>query len=328
MELYNYPADRYNCTKETVEEMLEKYGVAVIPGVLDELDCGVMVDGMWDFLENASSKFDVPIKRDDKNSWKSIKHLWPMHGMLIQHWGIGQAQMSWNLRQNPEIVDIFAHIWDTKPEDLLVSFDGASFGMPPEVTNLGWNRGNGWLHCDQSFKRNWFECVQSWVTGLDVRPGDATLTFLEGSHRHHEAFRQAHKVEVDTNWYRLSPDELAFYTGKGCVQRAITCPKGSLVLWDSRTIHAGLEPHKSRRQSNLRCVAYLCYMPREKTLKENVVEKRIKAFEDGRTTSHWPDRVTLFGKKPNTYGVTLPTITLPKPPVLTKLGRRLVGYKT
>lgn len=327
MDLYKDTENRYNCTKETVEDTLVRCGVAVIPSVLNATECDAMVSGMWDFLENATSKFLVRMKRADPNTWKSIKHLYPRHGMLIQHWGIGQAQMLWNLRQNPKIVDVFATIWDTKPENLLVSFDGASFGLPPEITNIGWNRGNGWLHCDQSFTRNRFECVQSWVTGRDVREGDATLTFLEGSHLLHKEFREANKIDNKLDWYKLSPDELEFYTSRGCVQRAITCQKGSLVLWDSRTIHAGLEPHKSRPQSNLRCVAYLSYMPRGSGSTPLIVEKRIKAFEDGRTTSHWCDRVTLFGEKPYTYGVPLLDITLPPKPVLTPLGRKLVGYK-
>ena len=54
--------------------------------------------------------------------------------MLIQHWNIGHSQASWNVRQNIKIVEIFAHFWGCSVEELLVSFDGLSFNLPPEVT--------------------------------------------------------------------------------------------------------------------------------------------------------------------------------------------------
>ena len=44
--------------------------------------------------------------------------------MLIQYHSVGHAQVSWDVRQNPKIVDIFAHFWKCEPEELLVSFDG------------------------------------------------------------------------------------------------------------------------------------------------------------------------------------------------------------
>ena len=111
----------------------------------------------------------------------------PMHSMLFQHWKIGHSQHVWDVRQNPKVVDTFAKIWSCNPEDLLVSFDGASFHLPPENTNRGWFN-KQWFHTDQSFTRNDFECIQSWITSLDVEEGDATLSFMESSHLYHKDF--------------------------------------------------------------------------------------------------------------------------------------------
>jgi len=66
--------------------------------------------------------------------------------MLIQHWNIGHMQSVWNIRQNKNIVDIFSTLWNCTNEELLVSFDGISFNLPPEVMKRGWNRNNTWYH--------------------------------------------------------------------------------------------------------------------------------------------------------------------------------------
>jgi hypothetical protein len=35
----NYSFDKYICTKETLKQTIENYGVAIIPSVLDENEC-------------------------------------------------------------------------------------------------------------------------------------------------------------------------------------------------------------------------------------------------------------------------------------------------
>ena len=55
MELY--VSDKYNTDSKGLKETLEKYGVAVIPSVLDEKECQAMKDGMWDYLEEVSKGF-------------------------------------------------------------------------------------------------------------------------------------------------------------------------------------------------------------------------------------------------------------------------------
>ena len=66
------------------------------------------------------------------------------------------------------------------------------------------------------------------------------------------------------DWFKLETEEQSnFYrVEKGCELHYIKCPAGSLVLWDSRTIHCGKEPDSNRTKSNYRCCVYLCYTPR------------------------------------------------------------------
>jgi hypothetical protein len=55
------------------------------------------------------------------------------------------------------------------------------------------------------------------------------------------------------------------------------------------------------------------------------LKKRIKYFEDRRTTNHWPNKIKVFPKTPRTFGGPVPTVekdTL----IVTPLMKRLVGY--
>ncbi len=327
METRTYEYEKYITTKDNLKNTLEEYGVAIIPNVIDEGECEELKNGFWSYLEFITQNFEVPINRNNPQTWRSFRLLLAKHSMLIQEWSIGQAQFAWNLRQNPKIYEIFSTLWNVRPEDLLVSFDGSSFHLPPETTGLGWYKGNQWLHCDQSFLRNGFECVQSWINGYDTNEGDATLTFYEGSHKYHREFKERFNIEDKDDWYKLeNTDQHDFYVNeKGCKQYHIRCPAGSLVFWDSRTIHSGTEAVKDRREPNFRAVVYLCYTPR-RFAKQLDLKKKIKAFEELRTTSHWPHKPKLFAKIPRTYGAPPPNVSQIPVPVVSNIARRFIGY--
>lgn len=321
--LYEY--EKYIATTENVKEIVNEYGVAIIPNLLNNDECNEMINGMWNTLEHWTQNWPVQINRNNQESWRNIRDLFPKHSMLIQQYSLGHAQFIWDLRQNPKCIEPFSKIWKCKPEDLLVSFDGASFHMPSEVTNIGWLR-KKWYHTDQSYLRNNFECIQSWVTAFDVNEGDATLGFYENSHKYHKDFSDNFGIKDKDNWYKLdSEEQIQFYISKGCQEKAIKCPKGSMVFWDSRTIHCGIEPSKGREKMNFRCVAYLCYMPRN-IASPKEINKKINAFTEMRMTSHWPCKVKLFPKMPRTYGAEIKEVVPLNEPIVNALGKRLIGY--
>lgn len=320
-----YEFERYVCSKETLRDTIETFGVAIIPNVLDDIECESMVNKIWDFLEHITQGWEIPIDRHNTDTWNEFYKLYPSHSMLLQHWGVGHIQASWDVRQNIKIVEIFAYFWGCSVNELLVSFDGLSFHLPPEITKKGWFRGNTNYHTDQSFTTPDFQCIQSFISGMDINEYDSTLSFMEGSNKYHSEFKDTYSVTDKSNWYKLSKEQRVFYFERGCEIKNIKCPRGSLVFWDSRTIHCGIEPDKRRISQNLRAVIYLCYMPRSICSKANLKKKQ-KAFQELRATCHYPCNIKLFPKNPHTYGKPIPSFVPVEEPIVDDLGKLLSGF--
>lgn len=309
-----------SCLRETIETR----GLAIVPAVLSSSECDALKDGVWRGLEHITSAWEKPLLRDVQSSWSSFYDLYAKHAMLLQHWEIGHLQAVWDVRQNPRVCAPFEALWETNADDLLCSFDGLSVHLPPEQTGRGWFRQSK-LHCDQSYQNQGLETVQAWVTANDVREGDATLAYLEGSHRFQPEVAQKFKMGR-AHWNAMSPDMIRFYAETcGCALRHVECPAGSMVLWDSRTVHSGREPVRGRAEPNERYVVYVCMTPRARASAKNV-QKRLAAFADKRMTGHCPHAPLLFPRLPRTYGMALPIMTSVPAPLLTARGHRLVGF--
>lgn len=310
----------YKATKDNFLEVLDKYGVCVIPNILDESRCVEYRDNIWKDLKYITQdRFDI----NDDSTWKNFFDMYPAHSFLIQHFGVAHLQSVWDIRQNPDIANIFARIHDVKVEDLRSSFDGISAGLPPENTKRGWYK-NSWLHCDQGSKRKGRVCVQGQVNLYPVNEGDASLSILEGSHLYHEEFFKEgstkNEKEKQTDWYVITDEDKEWYKSKGCNEYLIKAPVGSLILWDSRTIHSGHEAQKTRKKPNFRMVIYVCHLPKTFFDKRSIT-RRAKAFEEKRVLNHWSAK--MFPKDPRTYGGELKTFNKVKDPVLSELGNIL-----
>lgn len=327
-----YEYDRYVCTTDKIRDKINEYGVAIVPNVLDKKEIKAMKKGAFELFEHITQNLDTPFKEKDKNTWKELAKLSPLHSMLYQHYSLGHAQYIWDLRQNPKIVNIFASIWNVKQDELLVSFDGLAFHVPHEITNKGFYRGNKWFHTDQCPKSSEFKCIQSWITAYDVNEGDATLSFLEKSNSHHHELKTRFNNTTKDDWYKVNDEEYKYFTETlKCKEMCIKCPAGSMVFFDSRTLHCGKEPDKDRKKENFRNIAYICMLPRKTIESPKILSKKQEAFNEMRMTSHWANRCKLFPKNPRIYDKTqqeeidkLVEIGKPK---LTDLGKKLAGFE-
>ncbi|CAM9177576.1 unnamed protein product [Ectocarpus sp. 13 AM-2016] len=275
-------------------------GYSVVGGVLSSDDCTQAVDGTWAWLASLGSG----IEPSNPKTWV----LWPKsfgHG-LVQHYGIGQAPFFWEVRMNKNVRGVFESLWGTP--DLVTSFDGVCIRRPPEMTRCRHEskKDQPWLHCDQSKQTvgkvptvNGWQCIQGGVNLEASDEGDACFRVLSGSHTLHAS---APWQGTSKDYYALADSEIDWYKSQGCVDTKVTCPKGGMVLWDSRAIHSNTNPVKGRNNpGRFRYTLFVCMIPRSH-LSIECAEKRRNAFQENRTASHWPARMTLFGKNPNTYG--------------------------
>lgn len=308
------------CTLDTARETLDKYGVAVIENVLSNEEVERVRKMAW---QNISDWSCGKVDGNDSTTWKNLFSFYPKHSMMIQEYGVGHMQWLWEIRQNNNVIKVFESLWGT--DDLLVSFDAFSVHFPPETTKRGWGKGKLWYHTDASPKREGL-CIQGLVNLFPVNKHDATLSIMEGSHKYHKEFFETFNRDVKGDWYKLNTDEERnFFLERGCEIRNIEAGEGSLVLWYSTTFHQGKEPDSIREIPNTRLVSYVCMTPRSMATPAQLNKKR-KAFEEIRTTSHWPHRIKLFSLTPQTYGGPLPqTNKIPKPS-LTAIGMKLAGY--
>jgi hypothetical protein len=291
----NYEFEKFLCNKNNIKEYLNNYGIAICP-ILNENECNTMINDKWNLLEYLTSDFDIPIDRNNKNTYKQILKLFPNHKMLIQHWKVGHSELAWKVRQNLKVKEIFEKIWNT--DDLIVSFDGISVYILEKSNRIQ----KSWFHVDQSYTRNNFECVQSWINAYDTNEGDATLVILENSHNFHKKFKDYFNICDKKDWFKLNKEHYNFYIENYCFEKTIKCPRGFGVFWDSRLVHYGKTIDKNSPDNfNYRCVVYICMVPRNFANKKQL-DKRKNIFNNLRMTTHYPHKSKLFSIYPQTYG--------------------------
>lgn len=317
---------KYEATNiDEVREKLKQYGICYIPDVLSEEECVQMISGTWDFFEHITQKDITPIKRHRPDSWTNLSTLCPLADMLYHYWNAGHSQHLWDIRENEKILKIFSLLWNCEPKDLLVSFDGFGFLPPPEVTDIGFAQANTkQYHLDQSLVRPYFDGIQSFVTAYDINENDATLSFYESSHLIIPEFIETFGIRTDSDWVKFNNEEINFFANK-CKEEQIKCSAGSLVLWDSRTVHTPMKPIRGREISNTRCISYLSYSKKDRISEEKLMEK-IEAFENMQTSNHYAHNPSYFNNVPHNHDKLENYITPINFPVLSSIGYSLVGY--
>ena len=84
-----------------------------------------------------------------------------------------------------------------------------------------------------------------------------------------------------TRRYHYRPEEHEWYRAHGGVDTKVTCPAGSVIIWDSRLIHWNCMPTGSRT----RVATYACYSPKS-FASEGQLERKRELFKKRWMTTH------------------------------------------
>ncbi len=249
---------------------LEDFGVAVIPNVISSAACNEEISKIKCWLQKFEPGFP--------NSFESG---------IIANYGIGHSPASWSCRLR--IKHIFAEIYGT--DKLLTSFDGMSIVDPKRNESplhfsddeLSYDL----LHLDQGPHRVGLHSYQGALYLEGAQKEDFCFKVIAKSHQFHAEFFEEFPPLSKAEFREVERIEVDWYLQKGCSIQRIAVPKGGLVLWDSRTVHAGAAPLKTRAVPKWRFTIFICMVP-AKWATEQDLEKKKKGYANLLSSSHWP----------------------------------------
>ena len=252
-----------------LRDILDAYGVAILEDYFSDDYADEIFYGTKKWLIN----LNLGLTKDPK-SWtiKSIP-LGPRYGMyqsIVSH-----SPEFWRLRE--DMYKLFVIVLEEKK--LLCSIDGASIYPPYHPRKI-----KDWPHLDQTISSE-FMCYQSQFVSTNTT---ASFVATIGSHLKHEKILDICGATGDkSNWHKFTDEEvikLQKMFGKN-YQTPIYAKKGSVIFWDSRTIHSA-KYHDPNDNSQWRGAFYVSMRPKNDYTKRGV-NTLVKAVREGRTTNHW-----------------------------------------
>ena len=230
------------------------------------------------------------------NWYNSINNFDYIHSKINPHnifkfHQVAHQEFAWYLRTRPQIIQTFANIWNTTTNNLVSSFDGSCY-IKQNSNNLNTKC---WTHTDQAPNKKGLQCFQGFVSLTDNIHN--SLLLYEDTHLLHESyFREINKSNDSKNWQLINQNYLNTISHK---KKILQVPAGSLVLWDSRIFHQNI--HSNSKEE--RIVQYICMLPKNNHNNTLAMKKkRLKYFNELRTTSHWPYPIKVNSLQPRTYG--------------------------
>jgi len=299
-------------------DYLEKHGYVVMSGVLNEEEIQKGRDLAWEFLEKLPNG---NVKRGDYTTWDNIPD--PYRSGIIAIDGAGQSPFLWYVRGVENVSKVYKKVWKT--DKVATSFDGFGVHRPFEY-NEKWKTKTGWYHVDQNGTTKPDKiCIQGLINFYDSGPDDGGLIVVPDSIH---IFKDIFKTRTaKSDFMAVSKNDETGIWKNECKANNLkpvkVCAKaGDFILWDSRTIHCNCPAKTSRiipSDGSLlaprRLVAYVCMIPTER-LSSEVIAKRVEAYKQGITTTHWPEECESTGRQNTIVGYT--------PTELTELQRQLI----
>lgn len=265
--------EKYTATNITdLKKILDEYGVAILENYFDDK----YADKIFASVKQWLIGLNIGLTNDIATWTAKNVPFGPRYGMyqsIISH-----APAFWNLRESAYL--IFRELLGDA--DLLTSVDGASFY--PTI-NSPKNKST-WAHIDQTVSSD-FMCYQSQFVASET---DASFVCTPKSHLTHAEYLKKFSINTPSNWHKFTDEQVVILEKKfgANYQIPIHAKPGSMIFWDSRTIHAAKYP--DNRENKWRAVFYISMRPR--TCHNDLSISTIKtAVENGLTTNHWGDVV-------------------------------------
>ena len=239
----------------------------MVPGIVSAQDCDQYIGDIRTWLENFGDNFPKNI------------------GSIIHDYSVGHLEPVWKARLKTK--PVFEAIWGTAK--LHSSTDGIAVGRPPEDGETTYDNitpGANTLHLDQGPKKQGLHAYQGALYLEEALEDDWTFMIIENSHKHHKEFFKHHK-HSRSEFRKLAKYEVEWYEERGCQVKRLTIPKGGMVLWDSRTVHAGAPPKMGRRNpGRWRYIVFASMTPAIWAGPQDLEEKR-KGYKTLGLSRHW-----------------------------------------
>ncbi|XP_045210095.2 uncharacterized protein LOC123561651 [Mercenaria mercenaria] len=293
------------CSRNIKE--LEEKGYTVVPGVISQDECDTYIEQYHKWLTIFDGK-------------------WPKSEFgLIRGYNTGHLETTWRIRFKAK--SVFSQLWKT--EKLMTSFDSIAIGRPPEEGEEPFDGGNShWLHLDQEACREGLHAYQGGVYLEEACEDDWTLQVMEKSHKVFKKFFERNEMAAEqsnkTQFFRLSESHVRYFEQKGCKIKRVPVPKGGMVLWDSRVVHANAQPKEGRTNpGRWRYVVLVSMTPAKWASDADLAIKR-EAYEGAKMTVHWSSEGSMILRESAASRIhpkSLPSVAM------TEEGQLLAGVK-
>lgn len=271
---------------------LNDKGYTVVDNVISKDACDEAIGQYKDWLSNFGEGFP--------RSFQS----------LIKGYNIGHLPVTWTVRLKAK--PVFSQLWKT--EKLLTSIDGIAIGRPFDEESHQGSLEKYWLHADHTPSRIGLHAYQGSIFLEEQTKSDWTFQVIEGSHKYLESFfakfpekaEEAMIHDLRQN-YRLTPGDQNYFEQAGCRVTRVPVPKGGMILWDSRLVHANARPLPNRKNKNRwRFVVFVSMTPAIWANETDMLKKR-EAYEKPTLTSHWSSQGVRLLEAENVRGIPCPT---------------------
>eukprot|EP00928_Gymnodinium_smaydae_P054441 TRINITY_DN38205_c0_g1_i1.p1 TRINITY_DN38205_c0_g1~~TRINITY_DN38205_c0_g1_i1.p1 ORF type:complete len:520 (+),score=44.04 TRINITY_DN38205_c0_g1_i1:71-1630(+) len=246
-----------------LREVFAQYGCVLVTDVLSTSECDQLEqlwrDDLLNTIDESTSKSPYVrailerVRTDGAQAWPADwKNVLGSKGCASQR-SLPHGRFAWAARLHPNVKKVFAGLYDISPEDMAVGLDVVFWAAADSDGPATLNK--QWLHVDQNFRSGLTHLCAQGILYVWPSDGDraSTTALWPGSHltTYERLMQDGHAIgkgkkrygsqSVQVNNLYSCPlrEEIAEQAIAGT--RRMPCPRGSLLLWDSRVIHQGWE---------------------------------------------------------------------------------------